>query len=126
MYTVRQLSDLAGVTVRTLHYYDEIGLLKPSSIGQNGYRFYSDESLFRLQQILFFRELDLELELIQKILDEPGFDPVTALQTHRQAIEKKIERMKALINTVDTTIMHFVGEVSMTKKQIFQGFDPET
>jgi DNA-binding transcriptional MerR regulator len=125
MYTVKQLSNLAGITVRTLHYYDEIGLLKPSSTGTNGYRYYNDEALFRLQQILFYRELDLDLVQIKKIVDDKNFDPVTALQAHRHSLQEKIDRLKALIDTVDTTILHFVGEVNMSQKKIFEGFSPE-
>ena len=80
MYTVKQLADLAGVSVRTLHYYDEIGLLEPSYVGENGYRYYEDAELFRLQQILLYRELDLSLAEIREILDAPDFDLVSALQ----------------------------------------------
>jgi len=125
MYTVKQLSTLAGVSVRTLHYYDEIGLLKPSSVGGNGYRYYTDESVFRLQQILFFREMDLELLQIKKILDSPEFDLVTALQSHRQTLQQKAERLQTLVQTVDTTILHLMGEVNMSKKNIFEGFSEE-
>ncbi len=125
LYTVKQLSELAGVTARTLHYYDEIGLLKPSSVGQNGYRYYSDDALFRLQQILFYREMELDLLQIKKILDNPQFDRVSALQTHRLALQQKIERLNALIQTVDSTILHLVGEVQMSKKKIFEGFTSE-
>lgn len=122
MHTVKQLSTLAGVSVRTLHYYDEIGLLKPSSVGQNGYRYYDDQALFRLQQILFYRELDLDLPQIKAILDGRDFDLVTALQRHRQALQAKIERLQTLVQTVDTTILHLVGEVNMSQKKIFAGF----
>jgi DNA-binding transcriptional MerR regulator len=125
VYTVKQLSSLAGVSVRTLHYYDEIGLLKPSSVGENGYRYYSDEALLRLQQILFFREMELGLLQIKEILDDPGFDRVAALQSHRQAMQAKIERLRTLIETVDNTIRHLTGEVTMSKKKIFQGFSEE-
>lgn len=125
MHTVKQLSQLAGVSVRTLHYYDEIGLLKPSSVGENGYRHYSDENLFRLQQILFFREMDLDLLQIKKILDNKQFDSVTALQSHRQMLQEKVTRLQTLIQTVDTTIMHLIGEVNMSKKKIFEGFSEE-
>src|SRR5688572_25910301 len=125
MYTVKQLSDLAGVSVRTLHYYDEIGLLKPSAVGENGYRYYTEDSLFRLQQILFFREMDLGLLQIKDIIEAQGFDLVTALQTHRSTLQEKIERLQTLIHTVDTTIMHLVGEVNMSKKKIFEGFNEE-
>jgi len=78
MYTVKQLSELAEVSVRTLHYYDEIGLLKPSKVGANGYRYYDDAALLRLQQILFYREIGLELMQIKEILDSPDFDLVAA------------------------------------------------
>lgn len=126
MYTVKQLSDLAGVSVRTLHYYDEIGLLKPSSVGSNSYRYYEDADLLRLQQILFFRELDLGLLQIKEILDRPDFDLVSALQQHRSALQAKIDRMQSLIQTVDHTIMHLVEDVEMAKKKkMFEGFTEE-
>lgn len=125
MYTVKQLSDLAGVSIRTLHYYDEIGLLKPSSVGENGYRFYGEEAVLRLQQILFFREMDLGLLQIKEIVDSPEFDLVTALRSHRHALQARIDRLQSLIETVDTTIMHLVGEVEMGKKHLFAGFSEE-
>ncbi len=88
MFTVKQLSKLAGVTPRTLHHYDAIGLLKPSRIGANGYRYYEQESLLRLQQILFYRELGIPLEEIKKIMGRRDFDVVEALQGHRQALNR--------------------------------------
>jgi DNA-binding transcriptional MerR regulator len=121
-HTVKQLSDLAGVSVRTLHYYDEIGLLKPSTVGENGYRYYTDDSLFRLQQILFFREMELSLLRIKEIVDEPTFDRVAALQAHRLTLQHKIDRLKTLIRTVDATISHLQGATDMSKKKIFEGF----
>lgn len=125
MYTVKQLSSLAGITVRTLHHYDQIGLLKPSQVGGNGYRYYSDEELFRLQQILFFRELGLDLDLVKQVLDQPDFERISALQKHRQALEEKISRLKRLIGTVDSTIMHLTGEMKMNPQKAFDGFSPE-
>lgn len=126
MYTVKQLARLAGVTVRTLHYYDEIGLLTPASVGENGYRYYAEADLFRLQQIRFFRELDLGLEQIKGILEAPDFDLVAALRVHRQALEQKIDRMQRLITTVDRTIMHLVGEMRIsTMSNVFEGFSDE-
>lgn len=125
MYTVKQLSQLAGVSVRTLHYYDEIGLLKPAAVGQNGYRHYDDAALFRLQQILFYRELDLDLQQIKQMLDAPNFDLVTALRTHRQQLAAKMARLATLLGTVDATISHLVGELTMSKKKIFEGFTAE-
>jgi DNA-binding transcriptional MerR regulator len=125
VYTVKQLSDLAGVSVRTLHYYDEIGLLEPSSVGENGYRYYADEAVFRLQQILFFRELDFSLNEIQTILDDPLFDVLAALHAHRKALKAKARRLNDLIQTVDGTILHLTGEINMSKKKLFAGFTAE-
>jgi len=83
-YTVKQLSDLAGVSARTLHFYDQIGLLKPSCHGENGYRYYGEEALLRLQQIMFFKELDFSLAEIREIVDRSGFDVLRALGAHRR------------------------------------------
>jgi MerR family transcriptional regulator, thiopeptide resistance regulator len=124
-YTVKQLSTLAGVSARTLHYYDEIGLLKPESVGANGYRYYSDESLLRLQQILFYRELDLPLEDIKKIMGRLGFDILSALESHRKALRQRAERTERLIQTVDDTILHLKGKKEMSKKQLFEAFSDE-
>jgi DNA-binding transcriptional MerR regulator len=121
-YTVKQLSTLAGVSPRTLHYYDEVGLLKPESVGANGYRYYGDDSALRLQQILFYREMDLPLEDIRKIMGRRDFDALTALQEHRKALQQKVERLDRLIRTVDDTILHLKGEKPMSKKQLFEAF----
>ena len=122
MYTVKQLSALAGVTVRTLHYYDEIDLLHPSQIGSNGYRYYDDAALFRLQQILLYREMDIELAQIRDILDDPDFDTLAALRAHRRVLSGKIERLNELIATVDMTINHIEeNKVMSDKKKMFGG-----
>ena len=124
-YTVKQLSELAGVSIRALHYYDEIGLLEPSWLAENGYRHYDDDAVLRLQQIRFYRELELSLTEINAILDMPDFDMLAALGAHRAGLESKIHRLQDLIKTVDRTIMHLIGEVEMSKKQLFKGFSPE-
>jgi DNA-binding transcriptional MerR regulator len=124
-YTVKQLSDLAGVSIRTLHYYDEIGLLKPDAYGENGYRYYGDGALLRLQQILFFRELDFSLAEIQAILARPDFNPLQALQVHRKTLQGRIERLERLVHTVDRTIYHLKGEAQMSNKEYYQGFSEE-
>jgi DNA-binding transcriptional MerR regulator len=124
-YTVKQLSDLAGVSVRTLHYYDEIGLLKPESYGENGYRYYGEEAALRLQQILFFRELDFCLSDIQAIVDRPDFQVLRALEMHKQALQERAHRLERLIHTVDKTIMHLKGATDMSIKEIFDGFTEE-
>ena len=122
MYTVKQLSDLAQVSVRTLHYYDEISLLTPSQVGGNGYRYYDDNALLRLQQILFYREIGMELMQIKDVLDSPNFDLVTALKSHRAVLLEKSERLLNLVNTVDSTIEHLQGAKTMSKRQLFQSF----
>jgi DNA-binding transcriptional MerR regulator len=122
VYTVKQLSDLAGVSVRTLHYYDSIGLLHPSEVRANNYRYYDEAALLRLQQILFYREIGLELTQIKDILNSPDFDLRRALESHRKALFAKADRLQALIGTVDDTIKHLAGESTMSKKRLFEAF----
>jgi MerR family transcriptional regulator, thiopeptide resistance regulator len=124
-YSVKQLSDLAGVSARTLHFYDQIGLLRPSAHGENGYRYYGEEALLRLQQILFFKELDFSLAEIQEIVDRPGFDIVRALGAHRDLLEERASRLKRLIHTVDKTILHLKGELDMSENEYYEGFSEE-
>src|SRR5690349_16977752 len=111
--TVKRLSRLAGVSVRTLHFYDEIGLLRPARVGANGYRYYGQTALLRLQQILFYKELGLSLEEIAEVLDRPGFDVAAALLEHRRALEQRLGRLHRLIATVDQTIAYLKGDTVM-------------
>ncbi|MBM3122022.1 MAG: MerR family transcriptional regulator [Chloroflexi bacterium] len=126
VYSVKQLADLAGVSRRTLHYYDQIGLLRPTSVGKNGYRSYGQEALLRLQQVLFYRELGLELDSIRSILDRPGFDVMEALQEHRRTLQQRIRRLEGLIGTLDKTLRYMKGQTSMGMDELFEGFDEET
>src|SRR5688572_13095458 len=105
-YSVKQLAKLSGVTVRTLHFYDEIGLLKPAYHGANGYRYYEEEQLLTLQQIRFYRELGFELKLIQDLLGRSDFDRAAALKTHRQRLQGDLQRTEELIQTIDDTLAH--------------------
>lgn len=125
MFTVQQLSTLAGITPRTLRHYDAIGLLKPSRIGQNGYRYYEEQAVLRLQQILFYRELDIPLGDIKTIMGQPDFDVMSALKSHRDALVKQARRIKRLIQTVDNTINHLRGKNKMSEKYLFEGFSEE-
>ncbi|MBI5946252.1 MAG: MerR family transcriptional regulator [Chloroflexi bacterium] len=125
MFTVKQLSKMAGVTPRTLHHYDDIGLLKPSRIGDNGYRYYGEESLLKLQQILFYRELDFPLEEIKKLMGRRDFDLLTALESHKESLGRQMERVKRLLVTVEHTIQHVKGEKLMSQKGLFEGFSEE-
>lgn len=122
-YTVKQLAKLSGVSVRTLHWYDEIGLLKPAFHGANGYRYYEEKQMLLLQQILFFKELGFDLQDIQKMLSQSHFDNIKALQKHRAILEKDIDRKKALITTIDKTLLHLKGEQIMSDKELYNGFD---
>lgn len=124
-YTVKELSNLAGVSIRTLHYYDEIGLLEPSWYGDNNYRHYEEKEVFRLQQILFFRELGFSLKEIKEIIDGPDFDLLAMLQAHRVGILARINRLQSLIQTIDSTILQLTGDMNMNEKQLFAGFDEE-
>jgi DNA-binding transcriptional MerR regulator len=124
-YTVKQLSKLAGVSVRTLHYYDEIGLLKPDAIRPNGYREYGDQAVLRLQQILFYRELDLSLKDIHAILSRPDFDSIAALEAHRVSLQGRAARLERLIQTVDDTLLHMKGLKEMSQKSLFAAFSDE-
>jgi DNA-binding transcriptional MerR regulator len=125
MFTVKQLSRIAGVTPRTLHYYDEIDLLKPSQVGDNGYRYYGEEALLRLQQILLYRQLDMSLEDIKRILGQPDFDVVQALEDHKTEMRRRVARMERLITTVDDTILYLKGKKEMSQRQLFEAFSDE-
>src|ERR1700726_1162962 len=100
-YTVKQVAAMSGVSVRTLHFYDETGLLKPAYHRANGYRFYEEPQLLSLQQILFYRELGFELKQIERILGRADFEKVAALQSHRKVLQKKLARTHPLSETID-------------------------
>ena len=125
MYTVKKLAKLSGVSIRTLRFYDEIGLLKPAYYGDNKYRYYEEEQLLMLQQILFFRELGFSLADIQRIVNSSDFDKIDSLNSHRQFLEKNLGRTKTLIKTIDKTISHLRGKIQMRNEELFVGFDPE-
>ncbi len=123
--TVKQIAAISGVTVRTLHHYDEIGLLKPAYIGDNRYRYYGEKELLRLQQILFYREFGLPLGEIAALLDKPDFDHVRALSEHRVKLAGKAERYRELIRTIDRTIARLNGDQVMNADDLYKGFSPE-
>jgi MerR family transcriptional regulator, thiopeptide resistance regulator len=111
--------------VRTLHFYDEAGLLKPAYHGANGYRFYEEPQLLSLQQILFYRELGFELKEIKRILGRKDFERIAALESHRKVLRKNLTRTRKLIETIDKTIEHLKGQTKMKTKELFVGFNPE-
>ena len=121
-YTVNKLAKLAGVSTRTLRYYDEIGLLVPARISSNGYRIYGRNEVDRLQQILFYRELDVPLDEIRRILSADDFNGLSALRNHLAALKSKREQLDLLIANVEKTIKAMKGEIVMSDKEKFEGF----
>jgi DNA-binding transcriptional MerR regulator len=121
-YTVKQVAAISGVSVRTLHFYHETGLLKPAYSGANGYRFYDEPQLLTLQQILFYRELGFELKQIKRILGQADFGKVAALQSHREVLEENVRRTQSLLETIDKTVHHLRGTKKMKSEDMFVGF----
>ena len=101
MRTVKEVSELTGISVRTLHYYDEIGLFEPTVVSEAGYRLYDDKALERLQQILFFREFDMPLKEIKNIMENPDLDKNRMLQSQKQVLVLKKERLERIIASID-------------------------
>ena len=125
-YTVSKLAKIAGVSVRTLHHYDEIGLLKPSFRSASGYRKYQRGDLLRLQQILFYRELDFSLNEIKDIMDDPDYNEIQAFVNHRRSIEQRIERLSNLLNTLDKTLLQYKEDTMvLTDEELYEGFTKE-
>jgi DNA-binding transcriptional MerR regulator len=125
-YTVGQLARMAGVSVRTLHHYDQIGLLEPSARTEAGYRLYGEPELLRLQQILFFKELDMPLDEVRQILDDPEFDQIAALEHHRQLLHRRTERLTRLLKTIDRTIDRLTeDDMTLTDQDLYKGFTTE-
>jgi len=121
-YTVQKLGKLAGISARTLRYYDEIGILKPARISSSGYRIYGKKEVDLLQQILFYRELGVDLESIKKIVTSPSFDSVKSLREHHLKLLVKREQLDKLIRNVEKTIAMTEGRIEMSDKEKFEGF----
>jgi DNA-binding transcriptional MerR regulator len=122
-YSVNNLAKLAGVSVRTLHHYDRLGLLKPSIRTEAKYRMYGEKELIRLQQILFYKELDFSLSEILDILEDPEFNMITALESHKLALQARQYRLSTLLSTIDKTISTLKGErVMLTNEELYEGF----
>jgi len=123
MYSIKEIADLAGVTTRTLRYYDQLGILEPAAIGNNGYRYYDRESIIRLQQVLFYSELDIPLKDIQSKMSRKDFHPLIAPKNHRDALKGQIQRLNRLLTTLEGTINSLEGDHIMTDQELFNGFD---
>jgi len=123
-YTVKQLADMARVSIRTLHHYDEIGLLKPAFIGDNSYRYYEQPQLYRLQQILLYREFGVSLEEIRAILDAPDFDVTAALRGHRERLTERLEQQQQILRVVDETLAR-MEDRTMQDTKLYDWFSLE-
>ncbi|MDP4084759.1 MAG: MerR family transcriptional regulator [Bacillota bacterium] len=121
-YTVQKLAQMAGISTRTLRYYDEIGILKPARINSSGYRIYGGKEVNLLQQILFYRELGMNLDSIKEIVTSPTFDGAKALREHRESLLEKRRQLDLLISNVDKTIATKEGRITMTDQEKFEGF----
>ena len=120
---VKEVSQLTGVSIRTLHHYNDIGLLVPDDLTEAGYRIYSEDNLATLQQILFFRELGFSLKKIKELLSSPSFDRGEAFEMQREMLIARRQQLDEMIDTIEKTIRHEKGEVRMTNEEKFQGFD---
>ena len=125
MLTVNDVAKLSGVSVRALHHYDEIGLLKPARRGRNGYRYYGREELLRLQQILIHREFDIPLSRIAAILDAADFDQLATLAEQRERLAAEAERYALLVRTIDRTIASLKGDRAMRNADLYKGISAE-
>lgn len=122
-YSVKQLSDAAGISIRTLHYYDQIGLLKPGYRSDSGYRYYGEREMLMLQQILLYRELEFKLEDIVEIIHNERFDLVQALQDHKSALYARKKRIDRLISTLNKTIKSQtkMKNLNMRPEELYDG-----
>ncbi|MBP1924293.1 DNA-binding transcriptional MerR regulator [Sedimentibacter acidaminivorans] len=121
-YTVKKLGNLAGVSTRTLRYYDEIGILKPARINSSGYRIYEENEIDRLQQIMFYRELGVSLDSIKEIITSTDFNETNALKQHYKELLARRQQLDALIENVEKTINNKEGRIKMSDKEKFDGF----
>jgi len=124
-YSVKQLAKLAGVTVKTLHLYDKKGILKPAERTGARYRLYKEPELLRLQQILFYRELDFPLKQIKDIVDDSGFDLIKALEGHKTLLKVKQDRISTLMKTLDQTIHSLKNKTMLNLDDLYEGLSKE-
>ncbi len=125
-YTVKQLAKIAGVSVRTLHLYDRLGLLKPSLRTEAKYRLYGEKELLRLQQVLLYKELDFPLEEIRRILDDPKFDLFEAFAIHKAALQTRKNRLETLLQTIDKTMLDLKNKNMLNHEDLYEGLSKET
>lgn len=121
-YTIKKLAEMTGITTRTLRYYDDINLLKPSEVNENNYRIYDEKNVNKLQQILFYRSLNFPLQEIKKIMDDPNFSRIDALKQQQRLLLQEQEKINTLLTNIDLTIKDYQGEITMTDTEKFKAF----
>ena len=121
-YTIKKLAELAGISTRTLRYYDQINLLKPNEVNENNYRIYDEKNVNKLQQIMFYRSLDFPLNKIKQLLDDPSFSRIQALTEQQQLLQAKQKEIDTLLTSIEKTIKEYRGEVKMTDTEKFEAF----
>lgn len=121
-YTIKKLAELAGISTRTLRYYDQIGLLKPGHVNESNYRIYNKKNVNKLQQIMFYRSLDFPLSKIKQLMDDPDFSELQALQEQQKLLLAKQVEIKTLLTNIDQTIKDYQGEIIMTDSDKFAAF----
>jgi len=121
-YTIKKLAELAGISTRTLRYYDQIDLLKPNEVNENNYRIYDEKNVNKLQQIMFYRSLDFPLNKIKQLLDDPNFSRIQALTEQQQLLQAKQKEIDTLLTSIEKTIKDYRGEVKMTDTEKFEAF----
>ena len=125
-YSVKKLAALAGVSVRTLHLYDQLGLLKPAIRTEKNYRLYGKAEALRLQQILFYKELQVPLKEIAEILDDPQFNPLSALELHKKELQQQKDRLDTFLQTIDKTINHLKNKTMLSTEELYEGLPRDT
>jgi len=124
-YTIKKLAELAGISTRTLRYYDQINLLNPSEVNENNYRIYDEKNVNKLQQIMFYRSLDFPLSKIKQLLDDPSFSRLQALTDQQKLLLAKQAEINTLLTSIDKTIKDYYGEIKMTDTEKFEAFKKE-
>ena len=122
-YKIKETADIAGISIRTLHHYDQFGLVKPESSSPSGYRLYSDRDIEKLQQVLFFKELGFSLKETKEIINDKSFDKNKALKNHKELLLKKKKRLEEIIYSIDKTIEYIEGDKEIGKIEMFKAFN---
>jgi len=120
-YTVKQVAQMAGISIRTLHLYESLDLLRPAFRAESGYRYYGEKELLRLQQVLFYKELEYPLKTIAELLDDPDFEMAASLKEQKKALQQKRNRLATLIKTIDKTLNSLKTNIMIPMEELYEG-----